>query len=110
MLHLDAALASPKPLRVTAPLTSLKADKVASATVPLQLETELQVGPLPHPRSGDVVVVRTLTDSATYDKLELRSGRLARLNPQDVVVGVLGARRALKGFVGEVPTHLSAGD
>jgi hypothetical protein len=56
------------------------------------------------------VVVRTLTNSATYNQLELTSGRLARVNPHDIIAGVLGRRRALKGFVGEVPTDLQAGD
>ena len=32
------------------------------------------------------------------------------MNPGDVVVGVLGRRRALKGFVGDVPEAIKAGD
>jgi hypothetical protein len=59
---------------------------------------------------GDVVVVRALTDSATYNQLELPTGRLAKINPGDVFVGVLGRRRALKGFVGDVPPTIGAGD
>jgi hypothetical protein len=55
-------------------------------------------------------VVRTLTDSATYNQIELTSGRLARINPNDVIAGVLGRRRALKGFVGDVPRELQPGD
>jgi hypothetical protein len=35
---------------------------------------------------------------------------LAKINPGDVLVGVLGRRRALKGFVGEVPSSVQAGD
>jgi hypothetical protein len=54
--------------------------------------------------------VRALTDSATYNQLELPSGRLAKINPGDVIVGVLGSRRALKGFVGDVPEEAGAGD
>lgn len=61
-------------------------------------------------RVGDVVAVRALTDSATYGHLELPSGRLAKINPGDVLVGALGSRRALKGFVGDVPETVSAGD
>jgi len=62
------------------------------------------------PRAGDVVVARALTDSATYNMLELPTGRLAKVNPGDTIVGVLGRRRALKGFVGDVPEHVVAGD
>jgi len=42
--------------------------------------------------------------------LELPTGRLAKINPGDVVIGVLGRRRALKGFVGDVPETVNAGD
>src|ERR1043166_6330200 len=42
--------------------------------------------------------------------LELPTGRLAKINPGDVLIGVLGRRRALKGFVGDVPATVAAGD
>src|SRR5437899_4911340 len=42
--------------------------------------------------------------------LELPTGRLAKVNPGDVIVGVLGRRRALKGFVGDVPGSVNKGD
>jgi dethiobiotin synthetase len=42
--------------------------------------------------------------------LELPTGRLAKINPGDLLIGVLGRRRALKGFVGEVPPSLKSGD
>jgi hypothetical protein len=54
--------------------------------------------------------VRVLTDNATYNMLELPTGRLAKVNPGDVLAGVLGRRRALKGFVGDVPASVAAGD
>ncbi|MBI3951760.1 MAG: hypothetical protein HY314_15030, partial [Acidobacteria bacterium] len=88
----------------------IRVDKIASATVNLQLDEELYIAPPGEPGIGDVVVVQTLTDSATYNQLELTSGRLARINPHDIIVGVLGRRRALKGFVGEVPSELQPGD
>lgn len=97
----------------TAPLTPsrlIRVDKIASATARLNLSEEVTIAEPAEPKIGDVVVVRTLTDSATYNQLELTSGRLARLNPHDIVVGVLGRRRALKGFVGDVPARLRLGD
>jgi hypothetical protein len=91
--------------------TTVIADKIGSATSPLQLSRTLGVvTSSAAPRAGDVVVVRALTDSATYNMLELPTGRLAKINPGDVLVGVLGRRRALKGFVGDVPAAVSAGD
>lgn len=88
----------------------VEADKIGSAASPLNLpKTMAVVQASEHPRAGDVVVVRALTDSATYNQLELPTGRLAKINPGDVFVGVLGRRRALKGFVGDVPDSVSAG-
>ncbi|MBV9957601.1 MAG: hypothetical protein JO360_04235 [Acidobacteria bacterium] len=89
----------------------IEADKLGSATSPLGLQKTLAVvETCASPRAGDVVIVRALTDSATYNQLELPTGRLAKINPGDVLVGVLGRRRALKGFVGEVPSSVAAGD
>jgi hypothetical protein len=89
----------------------IDADKLGSATSPLGLSRTVAVLPsAASPRAGDVVVVRALTDSATYNMLELPTGRLAKINPGDVLIGVLGRRRALKGFVGDVPATVNAGD
>jgi len=86
-------------------------DKIGSATSPaacgklVEVSTESQSA-----RIGDVVAVRALSESVTYGNLELPSGRLARINTGDILLGVLGKRRALKGFVGDVPTEVEAGD
>src|SRR5438552_6121063 len=89
----------------------IEVDKIGSATSPLGLSRTLNVtGANGVPRAGDVVVVRVLTDNATYNMLELPTGRLAKVNPGDVIVGVLGRRRALKGFVGDVPVSVNKGD
>jgi molybdopterin-guanine dinucleotide biosynthesis protein len=88
----------------------VRVDKIASATVNLGLEHELEITTRCEARAGNVVVVRTLTDNATYNTLELVTGRMAKINPGDIIAGVLGYRRALKGFVGDVPESLKAGD
>jgi hypothetical protein len=89
----------------------IEVDKIGSATSPLHLTRTLAFVPENgEPRAGDVVVARALTDSATYNMLELPTGRLAKVNPGDLIVGVLGRRRALKGFVGDVPPTIAAGD
>ncbi len=92
-------------------ISVVEADKIGSAVSPLGLQkTVAVVGECASVRAGDVVVVRALTDSATYNQLELPTGRLAKINPGDVLLGVLGRRRALKGFVGDVPQSAKAGD
>ena len=93
------------------PVTIVEADKVGSVVSKLALQKTLAVGgERRRARAGDVVVVQALTDSATYNQLELPSGRLAKINPGDIIVGALGRRRALKGFVGDVPETVAAGD
>ena len=86
-------------------------DKIGSATSPLGLsKTVALISSTAAPKAGDVIVVRALTDSATYNLLELPTGRLAKINPGDLLLGVLGRRRALKGFVGDVPQTVNSGD
>jgi hypothetical protein len=89
----------------------INVDKFGSATSRLQLSSQLAFdGDLNVPRSGDVVIVRALSESVTYGNLELPSGRLAKINRGDLIAGVFGRRRALKGFVGDVPASVKAGD
>lgn len=89
----------------------LEADKIGSATSPLNLTKKVAViTENLAPKAGDVVVARALSESVTYGNLELPSGRLAKINRNDIVIGVLGKRRALKGFVGDVPETVKAGD
>jgi hypothetical protein len=89
----------------------LEVDKIGSATSPLNLtKTVAVINENNSPKAGDVVVVRALSESVTYGNLELPSGRLAKINRSDILLGVLGKRRALKGFVGDVPETIKAGD
>ena len=92
-------------------METIKIDKFGSATSRLRLPGELRVstdGQIP--REGDVVVVKALSESVTYGNLELPSGRLAKINRNDVLAGVFGKRRALKGFVGDLPAGVNTGD
>src|SRR5687768_14245697 len=96
---------------MTREIAVVDVDKIGSATSPLGLSKTVGiVSSSSSPRAGDVVVVRALTDSATYNMLELPTGRLAKINPGDLLIGVLGRRRALKGFVGDVPAAVKIGD
>lgn len=88
-----------------------EADKIGSATSPLELPRSVSVVDVNlAPKAGDVVVVRALSESVTYGNLELPTGRLAKIYRNDVIFGVLGRRRALKGFFGDVPNTATAGD
>jgi hypothetical protein len=86
-------------------------DKIGSSTINLSLAK--MVGISPQRRNaeiGDCVIVQAITENANYNQLELTNGRLAKINPGDVIAGVLGRRRALKGFIGDAPNSVAAGD
>jgi len=89
----------------------IKVDKISSSSSLVPLKSEVDVLPeLRSARSGDVIVVRVISENKSYNQLELVHGRMAKIQTQDLVVGVLGARKALKGFVGEVPQSLKEGE
>ncbi len=86
-------------------------DKIGSVTSPIKVEKNITISTATQSaRVGDVVAVRAVSESVTYGNLELPTGRLAKINAGDVILGVLGDRRALKGFVGNVPETIAAGD
>lgn len=92
-------------------METIKVDKFGSATSRLDLPVEVNLDDSPHvPQEGDVVIVKALSESVTYGNLELPSGRLAKINRNDILAGVFGKRRALKGFVGDIPAGVKKGD
>ncbi len=88
----------------------LKLDRIASSTRNAKLAREVLVGPRIVAEEGYVLAVRVLTDKVTYNQIEDVSGRLIDVRLGDVVAGVLGRRRALKGYAGDVPAEIRAGD
>ena len=85
-------------------------DKIGSSTARLGLPREVEVSPHVEAKEGYVLAVRALMEKSVYDRLELTSGRMAKINKGDVLAGTLGYRRALKGFVGTIPESIHAGD
>ncbi|HKS15844.1 MAG TPA: hypothetical protein VJU16_00875 [Planctomycetota bacterium] len=91
-------------------MTKLTIDKFASSTFRLGLSNPVEITRDCVSESGTVVVVRALTENPNYPDLELVDGRIERIRAGDVIAGVLGSRRALRGFVGYSPYKLAAGD
>lgn len=85
-------------------------DKIASSTARLALPRDVEISPHIDAKEGAVLAVRALMEKSVYDRLELVSGRMAKINKGDVMAGTLGYRRALKGFVGIVPDSIHVGD
>ena len=75
-------------------ISVVEIDKIASSTINLALAKMVGVSPdAQRVELGDCVIVRALTDNANYNQLELTTGRLAKINPGDVIAGVLGRRQ-----------------
>ncbi len=91
-------------------MAKIRVHKISSVVYRLGLKRELEITDEMEPRSGNLVVVRALSEKRVYNELELENGRMSRLSRGDVIVGALGRRRALQGFVGEVPKSLRVGD
>src|SRR5690349_12392079 len=96
--------------RSTAGPTRVAVHKVASSTCGHIADREVEIVPGGTVRPCDPVVVEALEEKKVDDQLELITGRLAHISKDDVIVGTLGSRRALKGFVGNCPDQVHAGD
>ena len=91
-------------------MTRLTVDKFASSTFRLGLSNPLEITRNCVSQAGTVVAVRALTENPNYPDLELADGRIERIRAGEIIVGTLGSRRALRGFVGYAPYKLAAGD
>jgi hypothetical protein len=85
-------------------------DKIGSVTIHAELPREVELSDWTEAKEGNVVVVKALQEKSVYDQIELVNGRMAKMSKDDVIAGALGRRRALHGFVGDLPDTLKVGD
>ncbi len=90
--------------------TRVRLDRISSSTRNAHLESEVMVGPDIVAADGYVLAVRVLEDKSTYNTVEDIAGRMVALRAGDVLAGTLGARRALRGYAGMVPSTIAVGD
>jgi len=90
--------------------SKVRLDRIASSTRNAHLGPEVLIGAEVVSEEGRILAVRIGNEKAVYNQIEDPTGRLIRLRSGDVLAGVLGARRALRGYEGEVPAELTAGD
>lgn len=88
----------------------IRLDRVGSATLPARIGAVVEVAPTIVCEPGAIVAVRALTDNPVYGHVEMPSGRLAKVVAGNLMAVVLGARRALHGYMGTVPDSLAVGD
>ena len=85
-------------------------DRIASATRNARLSNEATLSPEVRAEEGIVVAVRIHGTKTVYNTVEDPYGRMIRLDDGDILAGVLGSRRALRGYAGVVPQSVHAGD
>lgn len=85
-------------------------DKIASAARHVVTHPRVVLGDAIPAVAGAVIAGRVLDEKSTYNQLEDAHGRMRTVHAGDVVVGVLGARDALRGYSGVVPDAVRPGD
>jgi hypothetical protein len=90
--------------------TRVRLDRIASSTRNAGLTAEVIVGDEIIAAEGYVLAVRILADKSSYNTIEDVTGRMLSLREGDTLAGTLGTRRALRGYAGEVPSHIGVGD
>ena len=84
-------------------------DLYASSVARLELRGPLSVLPSASCEEGDVVLVRVKEVNTAYPNLETAEVREVVLERGNLLVGVLGSRKALRGFSGKPPRYLRRG-
>jgi hypothetical protein len=91
-------------------MLSVVVDKISSVAQSANLSREIRVSSEIPCEEGVLIAAEVLNNKSHYNQLELTSGRMAKLNKGDIVVGALGHRRALFGYSGHLPEKLATGD
>jgi len=91
-------------------MKTIIADKIASVAQHATLKRELRVGTEIPCEEGVLVAGEVLNSKASYNTLELTSGRMAKVRRGDIIIGALGHRKALFGYSGHLPEKLAPGD
>lgn len=89
---------------------NVQLDKIASVVGRIDLPQTVSITSKLESRSGNAIVVRVLPEGKAKQELELSDGRMIRMFGGDIVIGALGRRRALRGYVGDVPSSVKVGD
>lgn len=85
-------------------------DKIASSTRNANIVWDVQVSDRVIAEEGYIVAARVLARKDHYNELEDIHGRMVKIQDGDIIAGVLGARKALRGYAGHVPSEIKAGD
>lgn len=85
-------------------------NKIGSVLKNINLNQQVYISKKIHAVEGQAVVVKVLEEQTKYGKLELTTGLMSKIKKGELIVGVLGERKALAGIVGIVPKEIKNGD
>lgn len=91
-------------------LKDLQADIIASSSASVKLDREFKIAPNIVAEEGYLVAVRTLDVKDRYNQIETNEGAIIPYGKDQIVVGALGERQALRGYSGIVPRSIKKGD
>ncbi len=85
-------------------------DKILSVTKNVPLTQRVNISDNIPAKDGTLIAVEVLENKKLYNKVELRTGRFSTIKKGDTLIVALGQRRALMGFVGDIPKSIKKGD
>lgn len=86
-------------------------DKIPSSVKNLGVGRKVEYADEIESKSGNVLVVKVVKHLGYYnEEFELKDGRQIKLYSNDVILGVLGERRATAIFGGTIPKKIKVGD
>lgn len=84
--------------------------KIPSVVRHLQLSSTIELSDTITAEEGAVIVVEALLDQGKNNLFEFTTGRIGQLVEGDIIPGVLGKRRALREYSGDIPEEVHVGD
>jgi len=91
-------------------MTNIQVTYVSSTAGKTGLVRDVTVSDYVVAQEGYCIVVEALESKALYNQIECIDGEFRTISKGDVFVGVLGERKALKGYSGQVPRVALPGD
>ncbi len=91
-------------------LTDINADIIASSSASVPLKHTAKIAPNIVAEEGYIVAVKTLDVKDRYNQIETSDGVIIPYGRDQIVIGALGERQALRGYSGIVPRSIKKGD
>ncbi len=88
----------------------ITADIIASSSASVRLEKSIKIARNIVAEEGYIIAVKTLDTKDKYNRIETSEGKIIPYVKDQVVIGALGERQALRGYSGIIPRSIRPGD